>query len=117
MNCSTSNIPATTISPSAQPQRAGRELNIQGRIFVYGTGVLPEDFPQRLDALRRAAGLTWNGLADALGVDRKQVLRWKEEGTEPCGGAMLSIVRLAAIVPGGLDLLLGCRPAPCPKAA
>ena len=117
MSCSSSNIPATTTSQSARPQYAGRTLNIQGRIFVYGSGVLPEDFPQRLDALRRAAGLTWNGLADALGVDRKQVLRWKEEGTEPCGGAMLSIVRLAAIVPGGLHLILGSRPAACPKAA
>ena len=117
MSCSTSNIRATTISHSAHPQHAGRALNIQGRIFVYGTGVLPKDFPQRLDALRRAAGLTWNGLADALGVDRKQVLRWKEEGTEPCGGAMLSIVRLAAIVPGGLDLILGSHPSVCPKAA
>jgi len=45
-------------------------------------------------------------LADALGVDRKQVLRWKD-GTEPCGGAMLSIIRLAALVPGGLDIIMG----------
>ena len=45
-------------------------------------------------------------MADALGVDRKQVLRWKD-GTEPCGGAMLSIIRLAAVVPGGLDIIMG----------
>ena len=74
--------------------------------MLDGSGGLPGDFPQRLDRLRRATGLTWNGFADALGADRKQALRWKE-GTEPCGGAMLSIVRLAAIVPGGLDIIMG----------
>ena len=60
----------------------------------------------RLDALRRATGLTRNGFAGALGVDRKQAQRWKD-GTEPRGGAMLSIVRLAGAVPGGLDLIMG----------
>ena len=33
-------------------------------------------------------------------ADRKQAFRWND-GTEPCGGAMLSIVRLAGVVPGG----------------
>ena len=61
---------------------------------------------QRLDRLKRATGLTGNGFADALGMDRKQALPWNE-GTEPCGGAMLSIVRLAGVVPGGLDMIMG----------
>ena len=87
---------------------AGADRNCSSRAAPCSTApaCCPGDFPQRLDRLRRATGLTWNGFADALGADRKQALRWKE-GTEPCGGAMLSIVRLAAIVPGGLDLIMG----------
>ena len=106
MSCSSSSTPAKRSSPSPVPFRGGPQLLIAGRPFFYGSGVLPEDFPQRLDRLRRATGLTRNGFADALGADRKQALRWND-GTEPCGGAMLSIVRLAAIVPGGLDLIMG----------
>ncbi len=106
MSCSSSSTPATGSSPSPGPHRGGPVLIIAGRPFFYGSGVLPEDFPQRLDRLRRATGLTRNGFADALGADRKQALRWND-GTEPCGGAMLSIVRLAGVVPGGLDLIMG----------
>ena len=69
-------------------------------------GVLPEDFPDRLRRLKEVSGLTWNGLAQALGVDRKQLDRWRK-GTEPCGGAMLALIRFACQVPGGLDILLG----------
>ena len=69
-------------------------------------GVLPEDFPDRLRRLKEASGLTWNGLAQELGVDRKQLDRWRK-GVEPCGGAMLSLVRFARRIPGGLDILLG----------
>ena len=69
-------------------------------------GVLPQDFPHRLQRLKEASGLTWNGLAQALGVDRKQLDRWRK-GVEPCGGAMLSLVRFARRIKGGLDILLG----------
>ena len=44
-------------------------------------------------------GLTWNAFARALGVDKKQMRRWRR-GTEPCGGAMLSLIRLASHIPG-----------------
>jgi hypothetical protein len=106
MSCSSSSTPAKVSSPLTRPHRGRPEPTIAGRPFFYGSGVLPEDFFERLDSLRRATGLTWTGFADALGADRKQVLRWKE-GTEPCGGAMLSIVRLAGAVPGGLDMIMG----------
>ena len=53
-----------------------------------------------------AGGLTWNAFSDLLGVDPKQMLRWRD-GTEPCGGAYRSLVRVARWVPGGLDLIVG----------
>ena len=86
--------------------RTTQGLTIHGRPLPYGNGGLPEDFVKRLHLLQEASGLSWNGFAEALGVDIKQVLRWRH-GTEPCGGAMHSLVRLAACIPGGLDLLMG----------
>jgi len=109
MSCSFSNTPAPNEANSHSPRAEGRTPPPAAAglpFFRDSGGILPDDFPQRLDRLRRASNLTWNGLADALGVDRKQVLRWKD-GTEPCGGAMLSIIRLAALVPGGLDIIMG----------
>ena len=79
---------------------------INGRAVPYGTGVLPGDFVERLERLKEASGLTWNGFADAVGVDKKQLHRWRL-GTEPCGGAMHALFRLAPWIPGGLDLLMG----------
>ena len=70
------------------------------------SGVLPQDFGQRLERLKEASGLSWRGMAKALGVDPKQLLRWRK-GVEPCGGAMHSIFRFAARLPGGLEILIG----------
>ena len=70
------------------------------------SGVLPEDFGECLERLKEASGLSWRGLAKALGVDPKRLGQWRK-GAEPCGGAMLSIVRFASRVPGGLETLLG----------
>ncbi|MCY4623403.1 MAG: hypothetical protein OXC99_00105 [Chloroflexi bacterium] len=69
------------------------------------TGVLPEDFALRLELLKQSSGLTWNAFADCLGVDPKIVLRWRQ-GSEPSGGPMHSLFRLAACIPHGLDVLL-----------
>ena len=40
-----------------------------------------------------------------LGVDVRQVQR-RRRGTEPCGGALFALIRLADRIPDGLDLLL-----------
>ena len=80
-------------------------LTINGRPIPYGSGELPKDFVHRLTQLKEASGLTWSGFAEALGVDKKQVLRWRRD-TEPCGGAMLSLLRLAFRIPGGLEILV-----------
>ena len=70
------------------------------------SGVPSQDFGQRLERLKKASGLSWRGMAKALGVDPKQLLRWRK-GVEPCGGAMHSIFRFASRLPGGLEILMG----------
>ena len=74
-------------------------------LFLPGVSLLPEDFPERLTLLKEITGLSWEGLAVCLGVDMKQVLRWRN-GAAPNGGAMLALVRLATLVPEGLGELL-----------
>ena len=70
-----------------------------------GVALIPEDFVDRLQALKEAAELSWEGMAVCLGVDSRQLLRWRKGGA-PNGGAMLSLVRLARRIPGGLDMLV-----------
>ena len=76
------------------------------RRFPPGVALMPEDFARKLAALKALTGLTWEGMADALGVDPRQLLRWRNEDGEPNAGAMLSLARLAIRVPGGLALLI-----------
>lgn len=74
--------------------------------FGPGDAILPADFGERLNALKERSGLTWEAMAEALGVDGRQLTRWRA-GVSPSGGAMLSLARLAIRVPGGLSVLLG----------
>lgn len=71
-----------------------------------GFALMPEDFPERLDALRGLFDLNWEEMAVAMGVDPRQLLRWRIKGGRPNGGAMLSLVRLAIRSPEGLGELL-----------
>ncbi|MCY4447479.1 MAG: helix-turn-helix domain-containing protein [Chloroflexi bacterium] len=73
--------------------------------FTPGISILPEDFPERLTALKELLGLTWEGMACCLGVDPRQLQQWRNGGC-PNGGAMLALVDLATRVPGGLGVLL-----------
>ena len=73
--------------------------------LFFGASLLPEDFPARLDRLKAASGLSWDGMAACLGVDPRQLQRWRHD-TAPCGDALFGIFRLGARVPGGLYLLL-----------
>ena len=52
-------------------------VNIAGRRAPYLSGVLPRDFPERLERLKEASGLTWDAFADAIGIDRKRVHTWR----------------------------------------
>lgn len=71
-----------------------------------GEARLPGDFGERLTWLKERVGLTWEEMAEALGVDDRQLQRWRR-GACPSGRSMFSLIRLAARVPGGLDVLLG----------
>ncbi len=79
---------------------------VNGLRLVCGTGELPRDFPDRLRRLKELTGLSWNEFCELIGSDGKQMLRWRQ-GAQPCGGALYSIVKVSAQVPGGLDLLMG----------
>jgi len=84
-----------------------RERKRQRFSFIPGVALMPEDFGTRLVRLKEASGLTWDGFATAIGVDIRQVLRWRKKGCEPAGGAMLALVDFAIQVPGGLAILTG----------
>ena len=86
-----------------------RERQSQRFSFVPGVALLPEDFGVRLTRLKEALGLSWEGFASLVGVDCRQMLRWRRKGSEPSGGAMLALVDLAVQVPGGLGILTGRR--------
>ena len=77
----------------------------------YGTPplvsrALPQDFPKRLERLKEASGLSWRGMARAIGVDHKLLLRWRK-GAVPSGGSMHLLYLFAARVDGGLEILIG----------
>ena len=82
-----------------------REGHRQPIRFPTGTPILPEDFPDRLAAIKEISGLSWEGMAACIGVDSRQMRRWRRGGW-PGGGGMLSLVRLASRLPGGLNILL-----------
>ena len=93
---------------NAEPRFDGTDRNTaHGRMLPYQSGVLSPDFKDRLESLKEASGLTWSAFSQTIGVDRKQVRRWRRKGVEPSGGAMESLYRFAGRVPGGLDILMG----------
>lgn len=74
--------------------------------FPPGVALMPEDFAERLVAVKERTGLPWERMAVCMGVDTRQLWRWRH-GASPGGGAMLSLVRFATRVPEGLGELLG----------
>ena len=72
--------------------------------YLYST-LLPKEFSDDLRSLKEASGLTWDGLADYLGVDARQLQRWRS-GTKPSGEGMYALLQLAAQVPGAAGMIL-----------
>ena len=68
--------------------------------------LLPKDFPQRLVRFKEFTGFTWSGLAGKIGVDYRQMYRWRR-GAEPSGGALHALYAFAATMPGGLEIFIG----------
>ena len=56
---------------------------------------LPADFPERLDRLKEATGLSWRGFARLLRTDPRLVRRWRN-GTRPDAGHLYSLFSAAA---------------------
>ncbi|MDE2838080.1 MAG: hypothetical protein OXL97_11335 [Chloroflexota bacterium] len=54
----------------------------------------PEDFPQRLERFKDAAGLSWRGLARRLRVSIRCVWRWKA-GMRPDPGHLFCLFATA----------------------
>ena len=67
----------------------------QQYVYHVEPEVFPEDFPDRLDHFRRAAGFTWGGLARELRVNARTVRRWKA-GAKVGSGHLVSLFALAA---------------------
>ena len=86
--------------------RNGRQPSPTTPFIPPGVALMPDDFSDRLTALKEMTGLSWEGMAVGMGVDPRQLLRWREHGGAPNGGAMLALVRLAIRVPEGLGELL-----------
>ena len=55
----------------------------------------PQDFPDRLDRFRQAAGFTWRGLARELRVSDRTVRRWRA-GAKVGSGHLFSLFALAS---------------------
>lgn len=106
MSSSRSGSGETTRRGASRPLLWAGGPVIARRAVPYPSGELPEDFPQRLERLKEASGLPWDAFAEAVGVERKQVLRWRR-GTDPSGSAYHGIVELARWIPGGIDILFG----------
>ena len=73
---------------------------------LYCLPFLPDNFVDRLEYFKRVSGLTWDGMAYCMGVDPRQVRRWRH-GTKPCGDTLFALLTLAARFPGGVHILLG----------
>ena len=53
-----------------------------------GVALMPDDFPERLEAVRNLFDLNCEEMAVALGVDPRQLMRWRIKGGGPNGGAL-----------------------------
>ena len=94
--------------PNGKPRIDGSiedYMNDEERL-LYGNR-LSDDFPVCLVRLKELADLTWSGFARAVGVDYRQMYKWRKHGVEPSGAAMDRLYKFASRLPGGLEILLG----------
>lgn len=82
----------------------------RAHLYVDST-FLPEDFPAVLELVKEASGLTWDELANVLGVDPRQLQRWRS-GTKPSGDGLYALMQLAAQIPGCVEMILRMQVVP-----
>ena len=73
---------------------------------LFGVTFLPEDFCERLEHFKEVSDLPWDAMAACMGVDPRQLRRWRQ-GTRPSGDGLFALLTLAARYPGGVHMLLG----------
>ena len=76
--------------------------------LVICGALIPENFSKRLEAFKIETGLSWDDLAAWIGVDPRQLQRWRK-GTKPSGDGLWALIVLAAHIPGGVYTLLQVR--------
>ena len=77
----------------------------RNRIEDYRPPPWPADFGERLEGLKKLAGLSWREMAHLLGVTDRGALKWRRGG-RPSAANFLAIMELARGVPGGYELML-----------
>ena len=50
----------------------------------------PDEFPKRLERLKDLAGVSWEELAEILGVSHRRMMRWRRGG-KPSGGGFWAV--------------------------
>ena len=83
--------------------------------LIVDDGLIGPDFGERIEAFKEATGLSWDVLAACLGVDPRQLQRWRE-GTKPSGDGVNALVKLASRIPGGMYILFGVHVLPPVRA-
>ena len=79
--------------------------DLRNRMEDYRAPAWPEDFGERLEGLKKLAGLSWLEMAELLGVTDRGALKWRRGG-RPSAANLLAIMELARGVPGGHELML-----------
>lgn len=65
----------------------------------------PEDFGERLEHLLKLGDLSWQELAELLGVTERTVMKWSR-GRKPSSSNFWAIMELSQDVPTGFKLML-----------
>ena len=63
-------------------------------VYCRESSRFPEDFPDRLERFRVAAGLSSRGLARRLRMDARTMRRWRS-GTKPDPGHLVALFTMA----------------------
>ena len=75
--------------------------------YIRVNPVFPEDFPERLERLKEASGLSWHQIALALGTTPSVIREWRLGNKRPSPVYLYALFMFADnTVPGGRDILL-----------